>query len=97
LSQIDADAVGSDRTLQVLARNELRHDGLPGGGLHRAEHPVQKREQQQVARRGNVQRDDERERGGNHRDRELRADQKLSQVDEVGHGARWNREKKHRQ
>src|SRR5438309_1306318 len=48
-ADIDADAVGSDRTLQVLPGNELRHDGLPGGGLHRADDPVEKREQQQVA------------------------------------------------
>jgi hypothetical protein len=96
-ADIDADAVGGDRILQVLPRNKLRHDRLPGGGLHRADDPVEKRKQQQVSWRGNVQRDDERERGGNQRDRELRAGQKLSQVDEIRHRAGRNRKKKHRQ
>src|SRR5262249_9037933 len=39
-ADIDADAVGSDGTLQVLPGNELRHDGLPRRGLHRADDPL---------------------------------------------------------
>src|SRR5262245_50637166 len=37
-ADIDADAVRSYRTLQALRRNELRHDGLPGGRLKCAEY-----------------------------------------------------------
>ena len=96
-ADIDADAVRSDRTLQALRRNELRHDRLPGGGLQHAEYPVEKREQQQVGYRGSVQPHDEREDAGNHRDRDFRANQQLSQVDDVSQRAGRNREKKHRQ
>ena len=38
-ADIDANAVRSDRTLQALRRNELRHNGLPGGGLQHADVP----------------------------------------------------------
>jgi hypothetical protein len=96
-ADIDADAVRSDCTPQALRGNELRHDCLPGWSLDRADHPVEKREQQEVRRRGSIERHDERERARNHRDREFCADQKLSQVHDIRHGAGRNREKKHRQ
>src|SRR5262245_27549069 len=96
-ADIDADTVRSDRALQALRGNELWHDCLPSRGLGRAEHAVEKGEQQQVRRRGSIERHDERERAGNQGNREFGANQKLSQVDDIRYGAGWDRQKKHRQ
>src|ERR1700716_1806207 len=54
---IDADAVGRHRRMQVLLGNELRHDRLPSRRRQRAASTGEKREQQQVAWRYQVEPD----------------------------------------
>src|SRR5260370_16082169 len=56
-ADIDADAVGRHRRMQVLLGNELRHDRLPGRRRQRAAGTDEKREQQQVAWRYHVEPD----------------------------------------
>ena len=71
-ADVDADAVERHRRSEVLPRNELRDDRLPGRGRQRAADADQKREQQEIARRRRAEPDDHGEDRGNCRDRDLR-------------------------
>jgi len=96
-ADVDTDAVGSDRGIEVLPGNEPRHDRLPRRRRQRAGHSDQKREQQQIAGSCQIEGDDHCEDRGENGCCYLRDNEKFSPIEDIGKRAGRHREQEHRQ
>ena len=94
---IEGDAIGGGRAVEILLGHKHRYRRPPGGRSEGAADAKQERRRQQERGRGEFQGDQTGENHGDREDRDFDRNQKAPGIDDVGQGSRGKGEQEQRQ